>query len=71
LLTAPAAAFGDAERITELLAPDAQRWITPSVGVLGGPTVGRDAIRAAMRVIFGVVCRWQPRRCRCTGQFSS
>jgi hypothetical protein len=49
LLTAPAAAFGDAERITELLAPDAQRWITPSVGVLGGPTVGRDAIRAAMR----------------------
>jgi uncharacterized protein (TIGR02246 family) len=53
LLTALVAAFGDAERITELLAPDAQWWITPTVGVLGSPTVGRDAIRAAMRVIFG------------------
>ncbi|MDT5117367.1 MAG: uncharacterized protein QOE30_3106 [Mycobacterium sp.] len=53
LLTTLVAAFGDAERITELLAPDAQWWITPTVGVLGSPTVGRDAIRAAMRVIFG------------------
>jgi uncharacterized protein (TIGR02246 family) len=53
LLTALVDAFGDAERVTELLAPDAQWWITPTVGVLGSPTVGRDAIRAAMRVIFG------------------
>ena len=35
LLTALVDAFGDAERITELLAPDAQWWITPTVGVLG------------------------------------
>lgn len=53
LLTALVAAFGDADRVTELLAPDAQWWISPSVGVLGSPTIGRDAIRDAMRVIFG------------------
>jgi ketosteroid isomerase-like protein len=53
LLTALVAAFGDAERVTELLAPKAQWWVTPSVGVLGSPTVGRDAIRAGMRIIFG------------------
>jgi uncharacterized protein (TIGR02246 family) len=53
LLTALVAGFGDAERVTELLAPKAQWWITPTVGVLGSPTVGRDAIRAGLRIIFG------------------
>lgn len=53
LLAALVAAFGDAERVTELLAPKAQWWITPTVGVLGSPTVGREAIRAGMRIIFG------------------
>jgi ketosteroid isomerase-like protein len=46
-------AFGDPDAIGELLAADAEWWITPTVGVLGSPTVGRDAIVAAMRVIFG------------------
>jgi ketosteroid isomerase-like protein len=53
LLTGLVAAFGDADRVCELLAPEAQWWITPSVGVLASPTVGREAIRDAMRVIFG------------------
>jgi hypothetical protein len=53
LLTRLVAAFGDADRVCELLAPEAQWWITPSVGVLASPTVGREAIRDAMRVIFG------------------
>jgi ketosteroid isomerase-like protein len=53
LLTALVAAFGDAERVTALLAPRAEWWITPTVGVLGSPTVGRDAIRAGLRIIFG------------------
>jgi ketosteroid isomerase-like protein len=53
LLITLVAAFGDADRISDLLAPEAQWWITPTVGVLGSPTVGRDAIRDAMRVIFG------------------
>ena len=46
-------AFGDPDAIGELLTEDAEWWITPTVGVLGSPTVGRDAIVAAMRVIFG------------------
>lgn len=50
-------AFGDADAIGSLLAPDAQWWITPSVGVLASPTVGRDAIRASMQVIFGQLYR--------------
>jgi uncharacterized protein (TIGR02246 family) len=53
LLTTLVAAFGDADRVTALLAPDAQWWITPTVGVLGSPTVGREAIGAGMRIIFG------------------
>src|ERR1700684_3221163 len=47
------AAFGNAERVVRLLASDAQWWITPTVGVLGSPTIGRDAIRDSMAVIFG------------------
>jgi ketosteroid isomerase-like protein len=45
-------AFGDPDAIGELLTPDAECWITPTVGVLGSPTVGRDTIVAALRVIF-------------------
>lgn len=45
-------AFGDAEAIVELLADDAEWWISPSVGVLGSPTVGRDEIRESMQTIF-------------------
>ena len=39
--------------MVSLLASDAQWWITPTVGVLGSPTIGRDAIRDSMAVIFG------------------
>ena len=46
-------AFGDPDAIGELLTPDAEWWITPTVGVLGSPSVGRETIVAAMRVIFG------------------
>src|ERR1700730_12342811 len=46
-------AFGNPAGIEALLTEDAQWWITPTVGVLGSPSVGRDAIVAAMRVIFG------------------
>lgn len=53
LLTALVAAFGDPPRIVELLAPDVQWWITPTVGVLGSPTIGRESVAEAMRVIFG------------------
>ena len=53
LLTRLVSAFGDADAITALLAPDAQWWITPSVGVIESPTVGRDAISASMQTIFG------------------
>jgi len=53
LLTQLVSAFGDVDAITALLAPDAQWWITPSVGVLGSPTIGRESIRESMQVIFG------------------
>lgn len=46
-------AFGDPDAIGELLTSDAEWWITPTVGVLGSPSVGRETIVAAMRVIFG------------------
>ena len=46
-------AFGDADRIRTLLAPDAEWWISPTVGVLASPTVGRDAIHESLRAIFG------------------
>jgi hypothetical protein len=46
-------AFGDPDAIGELLTADAEWWITPAVGVLGSLSVGREAIVAAMRVIFG------------------
>jgi ketosteroid isomerase-like protein len=45
--------FGHPEAIEALLTEDAQWWITPTVGILGSPSVGRDQIMAAMRVIFG------------------
>jgi ketosteroid isomerase-like protein len=45
--------FGDPDAIGALLADECEWWITPTVHVLGSPTVGRDAIVAAMRVIFG------------------
>jgi ketosteroid isomerase-like protein len=45
--------FGDAEAIVANLAEDAEWWITPTVGVLGSPTIGREAIHASMKVIFG------------------
>lgn len=44
--------FGDPDAIEALLADDCEWWITPTVHVLGSPTVGRDAIIEAMRVIF-------------------
>ena len=44
--------FGDPEAIGGLLTEDAEWWITPTVGVLASPTVGRDRIIAAMQVIF-------------------
>lgn len=47
------AAFGDPDRIAELLTEEVEWWITPTVGVLGSPTVGRQAVLASMRVIFG------------------
>ena len=53
LLTSLVGALGDADRVCALLAPDAQWWITPTVGVLASPTVGRDAIYESMRTIFG------------------
>ena len=53
LLVSLVAALGDADQVCALLAPDAQWWITPTVGVLASPTVGRDAIYASMRTIFG------------------
>lgn len=48
-------AFGDPDAIEALLAEDAEWWITPTVGILGSPSVGRDQIVAAMRVIFGEI----------------
>jgi ketosteroid isomerase-like protein len=45
--------FGDPEAIGNLLTEDAEWWITPTVGILGSPSVGREQIVAAMRVIFG------------------
>jgi cytochrome P450/ketosteroid isomerase-like protein len=45
-------AFGDPDAIGALLTDDAEWWITPTVGVLASPSVGRDAIVASMRVIF-------------------
>jgi len=53
LLTSMVGALGDADRVCALLAPDAQWWITPTVGVLASPTIGRDAIHESMRSIFG------------------
>jgi ketosteroid isomerase-like protein len=47
-----AESFGDADAIVSLLAEDAEWWITPTVGVMASPTVGRDAIGRALRVIF-------------------
>jgi uncharacterized protein len=46
-------AFGDPDAIGALLTEGAEWWVTPSVGVLGSPSVGRDTIVAAMRTIFG------------------
>jgi ketosteroid isomerase-like protein len=46
-------AFGNPGAIADLLTEDIEWWITPTVGVLGSPTVGRQAVLAAMRVIFG------------------
>jgi ketosteroid isomerase-like protein len=48
-------AFGEPDAIGTLLADDAQWWITPSVGILGSPTVGRSAILEAMAVIFSAM----------------
>jgi ketosteroid isomerase-like protein len=45
--------FGDPEAIGALLTDDAEWWITPTVRVLGSPSVGREAIVASMRTIFG------------------
>jgi ketosteroid isomerase-like protein len=53
LLTSLVGAMGDADKVCALLAPDAQWWITPTVGVLASPTVGRDAIHMSMQTIFG------------------
>ena len=57
LLVSLVSAFGNAERVCSLLAEDAQWWITPSVGVLGSPTHGRQDIYAAMQVVFGDLYR--------------
>jgi uncharacterized protein (TIGR02246 family) len=53
LLRELVSAFGDAEAVCAVLAEDAEWWITPTVGVLGSPSRGRDSIAAAMEVIFG------------------
>jgi ketosteroid isomerase-like protein len=53
LLVSLVAAFGDADRIRTLLAPDAQWWISPTVGILASPTVGRDSICESLQTIFG------------------
>jgi hypothetical protein len=45
--------FGNPDTIEALLTEDAQWWITPTVGILGSPSVGRDQIVASMRIIFG------------------
>jgi ketosteroid isomerase-like protein len=60
-MTAPAAqlvrrlveSFGDPDAIGALLTDDCEWWITPTVGVLGSPSVGRDSIVESMRQIFG------------------
>jgi ketosteroid isomerase-like protein len=46
-------AFGDPDAIGELLTADVEWWISPTVGILGSPSVGRETIVAAMRIIFG------------------
>lgn len=46
------AAFGDADAIVELLTEDAEWWITPTVGVLGSPSRGRESIGSSMQTIF-------------------
>lgn len=47
--------FGNPDAIEPLLTEDAQWWITPTVGILGSPSVGRDQIMVAMRIIFGEI----------------
>lgn len=44
--------FGDPDATVALLSADCEWWVTPSTGVLGSPTVGRDEIHAAMRTIY-------------------
>ena len=53
LLGSLVAGFGDADRVSALLAPDAQWWISPTVGVMASPTVGRDSIHESLQTIFG------------------
>jgi ketosteroid isomerase-like protein len=53
LARALVSSFGDADAIAANLTEDAQWWITPTVGVLGSPSVGREAIHRSMRTIFG------------------
>jgi len=45
-------AFGDPDAIVALMTEDCEWWVTPTTGVLSSPTVGRDAIHAAMRTIY-------------------
>jgi ketosteroid isomerase-like protein len=52
-----AEAFGDADAVVELLTDDAEWWISPTVEVLGSPSVGKAAIAEAMRTIFGAIYR--------------
>ena len=48
-------AFGDPDAIGALLTDDAEWWITPTVGVLGSPSIGRASILESMRTIFGEI----------------
>jgi ketosteroid isomerase-like protein len=49
--------FGDPDATVALMTEDCEWWVTPATGVLGSPTVGRDAIHAAMRTIYDTLYR--------------
>ena len=47
--------FGDVDGMVDLLAEDVEWWITPTIEVFPHHMVGRDAVREAMRFVFGEV----------------
>jgi ketosteroid isomerase-like protein len=47
--------FGNVDGMVDLLAEDVEWWITPTIEVFPHHMVGRDAVRDAMRFVFGEV----------------